>query len=133
MMKIKKIFLLFGFFFAIIIAANAQTDRLVGTWQNEQYKVSYTFRKDGSVIFDQGVTSTFVNSYSLDESKTPIWLDFKIAQGGASMMIPALIEFIDENTIKIEQFPPYGEHPVEFSKDDGNGIVSRHVLKKVLN
>lgn len=97
---------------------------------NEKFKVSYTFKESGSVIFDQGGASVFISSFELDESKNPIWLDFTIKQGGRSIIIPSLLEFIDENAIKIEQFTPGINHPLKFSKKEDFNIRNQQILRR---
>jgi hypothetical protein len=88
-------------------------------------------RANGSVIFDQPGASVFITSYTLDETKVPAWLDFTIKQGSQSMIIPALIEFVDENTIKIEQFPPFSKHPLKFSVEGDLNYRNQHTLTKI--
>ena len=132
MINFKKTLLVILIIISYSVFSNAQKNELTGKWENEKYKVSYTFKKDSSIIFTQGSSSVFISSYTLDKSKKPAWIDFTIKRGNKSMLIPALIEFIDEKTIKIEQFPPYSTHPTEFSDQESNGIKSVYILKRAL-
>lgn len=84
------------------------------------------FKENGTVIFNQGSTISFI----MDESKSPVWLDFTIKRRDMSMVIPALIEFINENTIRIEQFTPGGEHSTQFSSKGEFSFRNQHVLKR---
>lgn len=100
---------------------------IIGAWKNNTYQVSYVFQKDGSVLFTQGSSTVFIPSYTLDLEKEPVWIDFKMS----NLTIPGLIEIVDENTIIIEQFPPFSKHPEAFSEDRDDGIVTKHTLTKV--
>ncbi|AOW19623.1 hypothetical protein [Urechidicola croceus] len=122
-MKLKIIIASLLLFSLSKIPTDLKTD-LIGTWEDSRLKITYEFRENGSVFFNQNDTGVFVQEYIIDDSKSPIWIDFQI-QG---MKIPGLLKVIDENTIWIEQFPPYPNHPTKFSEDET--MASMHILKR---
>ena len=117
----KNRFLLLSFlFFLSVLTAKAQDGsfELTGVWKNEQMKYVYHFKSDSSVFFSQSGYSAFINSYTIDTSKSPIWLDFTMKMGSRQQVIPALLEIVSEDEIIIEQFPPFSNHPVEFTENE---------------
>lgn len=95
-----------------------------GKWENTRNKISYEFKSNGKVIFEQNGIPVYVNEVTF-EAGDPIKARFTLKQGNMTLIIPALIKVIDEETIWIEQFAP-GENPTEFSQRDH----MKHVLKK---
>ena len=112
-----RLLLLIVLFFVGCVTVSAQNDAfdLTGVWKNEQKKYEYHFKSDSSVIFTQSGMSAFINSYTVDTTQSPIWLDFTMKLGSRKQIIPALLEIVSEDEIIIEQFPPYYTHPVEFT------------------
>lgn len=105
---------------------------LSGTWENQKYKVSYTFKKDSTAVFTQQGYSMPISKYTLDFSHAPHWLALNMKRGNAMMTFKGLIAFIDKNTIKIEQGSPFGEHPTQFSPEKPSGVNTVHTLKRKL-
>lgn len=121
----KSRFLLLSILFflgCLTVEAQSTTFDLTGIWKNEQMRYEYHFKSDSSVIFSQSGYSAFINSYLIDTSKSPIWLDFTMKLGGRQRVIPALLEIVSEDEIIIEQFPPYSDHPVEFTENEYSKI-----------
>lgn len=117
----KNRFLLLSVLFflgCLTVEAQSTTLDLTGIWKNEQMKYEYHFKSDSSVIFSQSGYSAFINSYIIDTSKSPIWLDFTMKMGSREQVIPALLEIVSEDEIIIEQFPPFSNHPVEFTENE---------------
>ena len=117
----KNRFLLLSVLFflgCLTVEAQSTTLDLTGIWKNEQMKYEYHFKSDSSVIFSQSGYSAFINSYTIDTSKSPIWLDFTMKMGSREQVIPALLEIVSEDEIIIEQFPPFSNHPVEFTENE---------------
>lgn len=102
---------------------------IFGEWENKQFQVEYRFTEDGNAYFAQGGFGQNME-YSLDTTKTPIWLDFKMSQGNYTATIPALLKIVDKNTIWIEQFSSSSKHPTEFS-ENGATVNKKHVLTRV--
>jgi hypothetical protein len=98
---------------------------LTGKWVDEQKSVSYEFKSDGTIEFEQNGMSAVVTEYTL-EAGNPMKAKLTMRQGPMSMTIPALIKIVDSETLWIEQFAP-GQDPSEFS----NRPHQIHVLKKV--
>ena len=103
-------------------------DILMGKWENKQFEIEYHFNENG-VYFSQGAFGQSIE-YTLDVSKTPIWLDFTINIGNYKNKINGLLEIIDKDTIVIEQFSPSSKHPTEFS-ENRETINKRHTLKRM--
>lgn len=117
----KSRFLLLSVLFflgCLTVEAQSTTFDLTGIWKNEQMRYEYHFKSDSSVIFSQSGYSAFINSYTIDTSKSPIWLDFTMKMGSREQVIPALLEIVSEDEIIIEQFPPFSNHPVEFTENE---------------
>lgn len=112
-----RLLLLIVLFFVGCVTVSAQNDAfdLTGVWKNEQKKYEYHFKSDSSVIFTQSGMSALINSYTVDTTQSPIWLDFTMKLGSREQVIPALLEIVSEDEIIIEQFPPSYTHPVEFT------------------
>ena len=112
-----RLLLLIVLFFVGCVTVSAQNDAfdLTGVWKNEQLNYEYHFKSDSTVIFTQSGMSAFINSYKVDTTQSPIWLDFTMKLGSRKQIIPALLEIVSEDEIIIEQFPPYYTHPVEFT------------------
>lgn len=112
-----RLLLLIVLFFVGCVTVSAQNDAfdLTGVWKNEQLNYEYHFKSDSTVIFTQSGMSAFINSYKVDTTQSPIWLDFTMKLGSRKQIIPALLEIVSEDEIIIEQFPPYYTHPLEFT------------------
>ncbi len=123
----KHLLVALGFLFTIAAFAHTDEVELIGTWKNETSKIEYEFKPNGNVIFVQNGQSVYVQSYTVDLTKSPGWIDFKIVLGPNEMVIPGLIQVVDENTIIIEQFTPSSEHPEKFSERE---YAPRHILKR---
>ncbi len=102
----------------------------MGFWEDSKNKVTYEFNSDSSVLFYQSGQGVSVDSYSLDMTKDPGWIDFTIVAGSNEMVIQSLIKIVDANTIWIEQGPPVGPHPTQFSDPEESMMVRIHVLTR---
>lgn len=98
--------------------AQTKTFELTGLWKNETKQHEYHFKADSSMVFTQSGYQAFINSYTVDFTKSPAWLDMTMSVGDRQLVTPALLKIINENEIIIEQFPPGSEHPVEFSDNE---------------
>ncbi|BDD12556.1 hypothetical protein FUAX_49880 (plasmid) [Fulvitalea axinellae] len=105
-------------------AQDANKVNLIGTWENQEQKVTYEFKPDSSVIFSVGSQSAFINSFTVDYTKFPFWVDFVMKHGPRQMILPGLLKVLDEDTIQIEQFHSSPNHPVSFS-EKGFHILNR--------
>ena len=119
----------FAFLFVSLVAFGSDPE-LLGKWENKKYQVSYLFKADSSIVFEQMGYPVFVDRYSLDTTKKPQLLIMTVKQGPREVQIPALVEFVDAKTIKIEQFAPYN-NPTHFSEEADGGINKVHVLTRV--
>lgn len=89
---------------------------------------SYEFTKT-SAKFTQSGYPVFMN-YQIDNTKTPIWIDFTIKQGGRLMKLPGLMKWKTKDTLWIQQFPPYPKHPTKFDIDSVSVARKIHILVK---
>jgi len=105
---------------------------LSGTWENQKYKVSYTFKKDATALFTQQGYTVSISKYTIDYTHSPHWIAISMERGNTSMTFKGLLEIIDANTIKIEQGSPFGEHPTQFSPENPEGVNTVHILKRKL-
>lgn len=123
------------FFFTFHISGYTQdiSLRLNGKWEDENLNMIYELNPDGTIMFYQSGNGVLINSYTLDLSKDPAWIDFTIQMGSQKMVIMSLLKVIDENTIWIEQGSSYGDHPTEFSDPNTEGKYKIHILKKVIS
>ena len=119
-----RLLLLIVLFFVGCVTVSAQNDAfdLTGVWKNEQLNYEYHFKSDSTVIFTQSGMSALINSYTVDTTQSPIWLDFTMKLGSREQVIPALLEIVSEDEIIIEQFPPYSTHPVKFTDNQYSKI-----------
>lgn len=109
------------------ISTNEISDfSLMGTWKNDSFSIEYSFYKDGTAYFAQGGFGT-VTKYKMDDSKTPIWIDFETSMGKNSIIIPALMQIKHQDTIILEQFSPTSNHPTSFTAKDGQ-LNNKHIL-----
>ena len=122
-MKLLGIILIFLLSAPFITAQN-----VIGKWEDNKNIVNYEFRSDSSVVFEQSGYPVFINSFTLDETKSPIWIDFYMKMGEREIVIPGLLKMFSEDSIMIEQFTPFGEHPVKFTDDDTEGMRAQHIL-----
>lgn len=117
-MKLKLLFASAAFlYFSGSLRAQSKTFDLTGIWINEDIPYEYHFKADSSLVFTQSGFPVFVDSYTVDFTKTPAWLDMTMSIGNRQMVTPALLEIIGENEIIIEQFPPSSNHPTEFTEN----------------
>lgn len=111
---------MFRFVFIVLLCFQFSTaqdnPKLEGKWVDEKRKISYNFKSDGSMVFEQNGIPVFVNEVTL-EAGDPFKAQFMMRQGGNSLTIPALIKVVNEETLWIEQFAP-GQTPTTFSNRD---------------
>jgi len=125
-------FLFLSFLFHSILATGQNdlpTFSLTGKWENKQMDMEYEFFDETNASFSQMSFGTMV-TYTLDTTKTPQWLDLTMKQGSFEMKIPCLLKIVHQDTIWIEQFPPYDTHPTEFSSKAAEGNNKIHVLTR---
>jgi hypothetical protein len=97
-----------------------------GKWKDIKLPYQYEFTKT-SAKFTQSGYPVFMD-YQIDSTKTPIWIDFTIKQGGQTMKIPGLMKWKTKDTLWIQQFPPFSKHPTEFAKDSTSNARKIHIL-----
>ena len=90
-------------------------------------QVEYDFTSNTKAYFSQMGYGMSV-SYTIDFSKPIYWIDFTLQRAGQKMKMPGLLKILNKDTIWIEQFPPYSEHPTKFSKDFTSRTRKIHVL-----
>ena len=124
----KLLLLLLSFLFSSSNnASNEISDfSLMGTWKNDTFSIEYSFENDSTAYFEQGGFGT-MTKYKMDDSKTPIWIDFETTMGKNSITIPGLMQIIHKDTIVIEQFSPGSNHPSSFTQEDGQ-LNNKHTL-----
>lgn len=115
------------FLLLISNVVKAQEQELIGKWVNEKAQIEYDFQKGNFLIFEQMGYPVACN-YELDTSLDPIKLTLIFKGPAATIEIPALLKFIDNDTVIIEQFPP-NNGQVDFTPDNQNPL-SKHVLKR---
>lgn len=104
--------------FSGTLNAQNKTLDLTGIWKNEKKQYEYHFKADSSMVFTQSGYPAFIDSYTVDFTKSPAWLDMTMKVGDRQMVTPALLKIINENEVIIEQFAPSSVHPVEFSDNE---------------
>lgn len=115
------------FLFTLSLSSTAQnTNPVLGKWKDIKLPYKYEFTKT-SATFTQSGYPVFMD-YKIDSTKTPMWIDFIISQGGNSMKIPGLMKWKTKDTLWIQQFPPYPKHPTEFAKDSTSNARRIHIL-----
>ena len=87
---------------------------LVGTWEGtyDGDTITMTFEDDGNFVFEIDGTVTSSGRYVVDMSTTPIQFDIFPDSSGP---ISTIIEFIDEDTLKMENNYEGQPRPATFS------------------
>jgi uncharacterized protein (TIGR03067 family) len=118
---------------------NSDTMKIQGTWKIE------SARYDGEKTSEEvGVTMTFTDKkvaikrggetidddYTLDPTKKPKHLDMSGKRGNETVIIPAVYQFLDDDTLMICNADPGRPRPSDFDTKKGDG-KSVAVLKRV--
>ena len=116
------------FFLSIVLALGIQDkSSLHGKWVSINKVVSYDFKKDGSIIYEQNGYLTLVNSFTLEKG-VPMKASFKLRNGSNEVIIPALMQRVHQDTLIIEQFTP-GKKPEQFTDGQFKHVLIRTVVK----
>jgi uncharacterized FlgJ-related protein len=106
---------------------------LIGIWKSSNGNVSYHFRADSSIIYRQDHKNLYIKKFDIKSSNQPNILLLHINQGRKQLLITALIEIVEKNCIRIEQFPPYiSEIPKKFSNMEDENYKNQHILFREL-
>ena len=88
------------FAFHVINAQNRSLKDVVGKWQMAGNFGSLEFIDSSRVETTMNGRKVASGTYTIDFSKTPLWLDVTVKQGGKSMTLKQILEFVDDNTIR---------------------------------
>lgn len=127
MKKTTQLLLLIALLFSFSAFSQSKEIDIKGKWIDKEMQVEYNFSSNSKASFSQMGYGMSV-SYKVDFSKSPYWIDFTLQRGGNKLKMPGLLRVINKDTIWIEQFPPYSEHPTKFSKDFTSRTRKIHVL-----
>ncbi len=122
-------------FFLFCFLGFSQEHQLIGKWSNttdNNKGEKFEFRKDQTAIMTKEGTDSPPFKYSFNTKKTPNWVDLTIDEEDFKMTMQGLVEFIDENTVKLELFPETsGDHPSKFSLTTDSNDITYIILKRI--
>ena len=98
-----KSIILPALFFFCSITGFTQTRSLkdiIGKWQMPGNYGTMEFIDSTHVVTSFNGKQIGSATYVMDFSKTPVWLDMTIRQGGRSSTVKQIVEFIDDDTIR---------------------------------
>lgn len=129
-----KLSILFLIVFVICgFHATLYAQSLEGLWKTRDENVSYHFKADSSIVFTHYEEKVFIKKYVIKTNTQPNILLLYINQGRSQLLITALIEIIEDNCIRIEQFQPFiSEIPKMFSNMDSDNYKNQHLLFREL-
>lgn len=108
-----------------ISCSNLGTNKHIGFWEAQnslEEKIVWEFTENHFTFYDG--TSLVEGKYFIDYSKSPIWLDIKLADGKYEKISKTIIEFIDKDIMKI--YASFDEErPQKFDDDDRVIIFQR--------
>jgi uncharacterized protein (TIGR03067 family) len=98
----KKLLVITAMLFAfnIIHAQNRSLKDIIGKWQMAGNFGSMEFVDSTTVVTTMNGRKVGSGTYTIDFTKTPFWLDVTMKQGGRSMTLKQILEFVDDNTIR---------------------------------
>lgn len=127
-MKNLTFFLILLLFFEL---SRAQTGQLIGKWQAANKSAdmgNIELKADKTGFLHIEGQTLVISEYSVDFSKRPVLIEMKTTVSDKEVKLYALVEFMDNNTIKWELFPPDSKNPpVQFSAEKADNQI---VLKK---
>ena len=96
--------------------AMAEDDPLVGQWKGTHGEevIIFVFNTDKSMSISSG-GDTLGGTYAVDYKTTPINLDLMMTMGDQSQTVYTVIEFVDNDHVRIEE--PSPQRPTGFDKD----------------
>ena len=86
----------------LISCSNSETKKHIGFWEAQnslEEKMVWEFTENSFTFYDG--TSLVEGTYSINYSKSPLWLDIKMANGEYEKLSKTIIEFIDNDKMKI--------------------------------
>jgi hypothetical protein len=115
MKKTLMIFLI-GICVLVAVTAFAGDDPLVGQWKGSSGNevIVFVFNADKTMTISSGEQS-FGGTYAVDYKTTPINLDLVLKMGEESQTMYTVMEFVDDNHVRIEE--PGPERPTGFDRD----------------
>lgn len=102
-----------------IIIVTAQDNKIDGKWTGIDDKgdsAIITFSSNTMIMEFEGDKASPCD-YKIDYTKDPIWIDLIMKNENQEEAIPALVKFLDANTIKWELFPFASSRPTKFSSE----------------
>jgi len=106
----------------IVSCSNLETKKHIGFWEAQnslEEKIVWEFTKNHFTFYDG--TSLVEGKYFIDYSKSPIWLDIKMADGEYKKLSKTIIEFIDKDRMKI--YASFEEERPQKFDDDHRVII----------
>jgi uncharacterized protein (TIGR03067 family) len=116
-----------------IINSAAQYNKVDGKWTGTDEtgdSAVLTFSGKTLIMEYEGEQASPCD-YKIDYTKDPIWIDLIMKNEDQNEVIPALIKFIDDNTIKLEVFPFASSRPVKFSSESNELNENTIILKRI--
>ena len=130
----KKITLSF-LFTLVCLFGFSQENNLIGIWENtsnDHIDEKYEFKENQTAIMIKEGNNSPPFSYTYDSSKTPHWLNLSVASEDFQMTMLGLVEFIDENTLKLELFPENeSSHPASFTENGTSDDIAYVILRRI--
>jgi hypothetical protein len=98
---------------SIIACGSQPAPSVYGQWRGSYDDVEMTLvLESNGTITISSVDSTYTGTFTLDTNTTPMQLDMNYAELG---YVQTILEFVDENTIRIENSIAGDERPTAFS------------------
>lgn len=112
-------------FLLVSISVLSQKKQVIGKWKDINLPYEYEFKKEIASFKQSGYGVTM--HYKIDSTKTPMFIDFTIKRG-RTITIPGLLKWKTKDTLWIQQFPPYPNHPTKFDLDSTSLARKIHIL-----
>ena len=130
----KTVILSFIFSLACL-SGFSQENKLIGKWVNSaenRQDEQFEFKENNTAyMIKEGIPSPLFK-YKFDTNKSPNWVDLKVKEEDFQMTMQGLVEFIDEDTVKLELFPESeSEHPSKFTPVETSNDVAFVILKRM--
>ena len=125
--------LLFLCFSLQIIIVSAQENKIDGKWtgiDDHGDSAIIVFSGSSAYMEFQGEKGSPFD-YKIDYSKNPIYMDLIMKNEDEEEIIPALLKFLDSNTIKWELFPYATSRPIKFSSESNEINETTMILTRV--
>ena len=121
------------FFGLQIIAVSAQDYKIDGKWTgiDDKGDSAIIIFSANKAIMEFGGEQASSFDYKINYTTNPISMDLIMKNEVQEEVIPALIKFLDANTIKWELFPYASSRPIKYSSESNEINETTIILKRI--